>query len=101
MNDIRDELIKLGENLANEKNEAFNLWTMLPSYKAAQLYHDDYAIEFMPSIKDILIEATIFIRHECNPNETQIKSAIDYYCCPCDDAVDHPPVINPRNNTEN
>lgn len=95
MPDIRDEIIKLGDNLARERNEAFDLWTWLPSYKAARAYHGDYACELMPSVKDIMHEASLFIGHGCNPNKQEIELAIDYYCCPCDDSVEHSPVILP------
>lgn len=54
---LRDDIIQLGHDLAEEQNMAYQLWTWLPSYKEAQKLHGDYASNFIPSIYDIMEEA--------------------------------------------
>lgn len=84
----RSEFIDLGRELAEEDNEAFSLWTWLPSYKAAQAAHGDYAGNFTPSVTDVLREACMFISHGLNPTEAQRAEAGDLYLCPCDEPHD-------------
>lgn len=62
-------IISLGHELSEQQNKAFDLWTRLPSYKAAQEAHGDYASEHTPSVADVLTEATIFISHGLNPTK--------------------------------
>lgn len=83
MSSLKESLIALGEELANEKNKAFELWSWLPSYKAAEAAHGDYAGNHMPSVADILQEAAIFISHGLAPTAEQVAEAGDFYQCPC------------------
>lgn len=80
---VRDAIIQLGEDLAKEKNNAYNLWTWLPSYKAAKAAHGDYASEFQPTTADVLTEATMFISHGLSPTQEQAEAAGEFYRCPC------------------
>ena len=83
MSSARSMIISLGHELSEQQNKAFDVWTRLPSYKAAQEAHGDYASEHTPSVADVLTEATIFISHGLNPTEEQLAEAGDFYRCPC------------------
>lgn len=89
MQDLRETIIRLGNQFEQEDNAAHDLWTWLPSYKAAQAGHGDYAVEQMPSVADILLEAATFISHGLKPSTEQIAEAGDIYRCPCGE--DHAP----------
>jgi hypothetical protein len=80
--DARTAIIQLGSQLAAERDAAFDLWTWLPSYKAAQAGHGDYASEHQPQLRDLLIEATLFIGHGLKPTEEQLHD-LEHYHCPC------------------
>lgn len=79
---LRAEIISLGHELSEQSNAAFNLWTWLPSYKAAQAAHGDYAGNFTPSVQDVLTEAAIFIGHGLQPTPEQLAGE-PLYSCPC------------------
>ncbi|HFZ8522852.1 hypothetical protein ACSZNZ_17990 [Aeromonas caviae] len=79
----QDVVIQLGKELTEQKDRSFELWTRLPSYKAAELGHGDYASEQCPCVSDVLREATWFISHGLNPTQEQIDEAGDLYQCPC------------------
>jgi hypothetical protein len=83
MQSPRDMLIKLADELVTQNNRAFDLWTWLPSYRAAQVAHGDYASEHIPSLEDVLLEATVYIQHRCSPTSAQIKEVAHLYSCPC------------------
>lgn len=79
----RQAIIALGHELSEQDNKAFCLWTWLPSYKAAEAAHGDYAGNFTPSVGDILTEAALFVGHKLQPTPEQIAEAGDLYRCPC------------------
>lgn len=55
-------LIKeLARQFDAEDNNAFDLWTWLPSYQDAVNKHGDYACEFQPVLSDLLYEAALYI----------------------------------------
>ena len=83
MSSVRSMIISLGHELSEQQNKAFDLWTLLPSYKAAQAAHGDYASEHTPSVSDVLTEAAIYIAHGMNPTDEQRAEAGDFYRCPC------------------
>jgi len=87
--------IRLGHELSEQRDRAFDLWTWLPSCKAAQKEHGDYFSEHMPSVADILSEAATFISHGLAPSAEQIMEAGDYYRCPCGEDHDNPANIPP------
>ncbi|HGK7311118.1 TPA: hypothetical protein ACJ51G_001096 [Aeromonas hydrophila subsp. hydrophila] len=80
---VQEMIIKLGEELSEQKNSAYELWTGLPSYQAAVRGHGDYASEQCPCVSDVIKEATLFISHGLNPTPQQIVEASDFYQCPC------------------
>lgn len=61
MNQLLSNLRSLVSRLDSEDEEAYNLWTCLPSYKVAEKYHGDYAAEKKPSNKDVMVEACMLI----------------------------------------
>ncbi len=85
---LRQSIISLGHELAEQDNQAFSLWTWLPSHKAAQAAHGDYADNYTPSVLDILREATVFISHGLAPTPEQIQEAGELYHCPCGEPHD-------------
>lgn len=87
---LKDDFIRLGKQLEDESNAAFNLWTWLPSYKDSQKGHGDYASEFMPSVADIMNEACCFIADGLNPSEEKIKERGYIYKCTCEEDHSQP-----------
>jgi hypothetical protein len=55
------DFIRLGEQLSEEENAAFDLWTWLPSHREATKYHGDYSIEHRPSTADVMREAASYL----------------------------------------
>lgn len=94
--DFRNELIKLGHELSEEKNAAYNLWSWLPSRRAAEQAHGDYAGNYCPSVRDILEEAATFIGHGMAPTPEQLAEE-ELYHCPCgnDHSLKDEPEENP------
>lgn len=86
----RSNFIRLAHELEAEGNEAFSLWTWLPSYKAAEAAHADYASNFTPTVTDVLREACLFIAHGLNPTDEQRAEAGELYACPCGEPHDAP-----------
>lgn len=80
---LRDDIISLAHNLEKERDQASNLWSWLPSHQEAKKYHGEYACEFMPTVSDVMTEATFFISHKLNPTDKQIEEAGEFYKCPC------------------
>lgn len=76
-----DDFIRLGEQLSAEKNAAFDLWTWLPSYKAAQAAFGDYASEHMPLVAEVMGEAAMYLGHGMLPTREQIEEAGEIYQC--------------------
>ena len=94
MNNLRSAIIAFAHELEEQHGVAFDLWTWLPSYKEAEKHHGDYACEFQPSLRDLIIEATMYISDlkellRVAPSDLaqltpqQIDEAADFYKCPC------------------
>ena len=79
--------MRLAHELEAEANSAFDLWTWLPSYKAAQAAHGDYASEFMPDNADIMREAAMRFSEFAGFTHTDAEVE-EWYGCPCQ-ACDH------------
>lgn len=58
-----DTMISLGKELEETNNNAHDLWTWLPSYKATKQHHEDYVDNFTPTVKDIVHEANLYIQY--------------------------------------
>jgi hypothetical protein len=84
---LRQEIISLGLELSEQDNRAFNLWTHLPSYNAAQAEHGDYASNFTPSVSDIMFEATLFIARQKQEIRGEVTDLVpeeeQWFSCPC------------------
>lgn len=84
---MRQEIIKFAHELERQDNEAFMLWTWLPSYRAAKKHHGDYSDNFTPPISDILTEATMYIAELKDPehykNFPSPEHARFFEQCPC------------------
>lgn len=62
---------------------AHDLWTWLPSYKEAQKYHGDYAINHMPSFATIMAEASIVLAKVEVQYPLPDSENEGYFYCPC------------------
>ena len=60
-NPLASQLIALGQQLSEERDAAHDLWTWLPSHKVAERFHGDYASNNCPSVKDVMVEAAMYI----------------------------------------
>lgn len=78
---LRFQLTSLTREFDAEDNAAFDLWTWLPSYKAAQQHHEDHAGDFKPSNADVMIEAAQHFAAIKNVNNTT--------ACPCPCGEEH------------
>lgn len=78
------EFISLGHLLSEQVDAAGQLWTWLPSHKVAEKHHGDYAMEFCPSVKDVLVEAAMYIGHMKHPERALGLDEQDWFTrCPC------------------
>ncbi len=77
--------INLGKELEEIVNEAYSLWSWLPSNKVATKNHGDYACEFQPKPADVMIEACMYINKLKNrPNEPLNDEEKEWFeRCPC------------------
>jgi hypothetical protein len=92
-----DAMIALGRQLDEQQNAAHDLWTWLPSHQVAKKHHDDYADNYTPSIKDILVEAAMYIAAMKDPSSpygpktaevlrTNTPEEVEWFeRCPCDE----------------
>lgn len=80
---VRRSLIDLGAQLQAEDEAAFQLWSWLPSYRAAEKAHGEHACEHRPSVRDVLAEAAEYLSHKMNPTPEQVQEAGELYRCPC------------------
>jgi hypothetical protein len=80
--------IRLGRELEAQQNAAVDFWSWLPSYAEARKWHGDYACEHMPSVTDLLREASLFISHKLNPTKEQLAESGEWYTCPCGESHD-------------
>ena len=87
---LAQELIRFGQQLADESEAASNLWTWLPSHKIAVKHHDDYALEHCPSVKDVLVEAAMYLAIIRDPPREYTPEEQEWFTsCPCGE--DHEP----------
>jgi len=85
-----DEIVRLGQQIVDERSAAHDLWTWLPSYQLAKKHHGDYASTVCPSVKDVLHEASMFIAHKQGAVELTPAELEWFERCPCGE--DHTPV---------
>lgn len=66
-NDLKADLIRLGEQLADENAAAHDLWSWLPSHAVAEKHHGGYASEHCPDVEDVMKEAAMYLGHLRHP----------------------------------
>lgn len=83
--DFVRELVNLGQELSDERDKAHDLWTWLPSHKVAEKHHGDYASEFCPSPRDVMIEAALFVSclKDGTPRDYTPEEKDWFERCPC------------------
>jgi hypothetical protein len=76
---LENDLIRFSKQLEERQDRAFDLWSWLPSCKAAQGCLGDYHDELMPEMATIMGEACCYIGDlkAGRPLENEI------YGCPC------------------
>lgn len=88
--DLKRDLIRLGEQLAEENNAAADLWSWLPSHEIAEKHHGDYASEHCPSNRDVLMEAAMYLARLKRPEAPlSLEEQRWFTSCPCGE--DHVP----------
>jgi hypothetical protein len=83
MKNIKNQIIELGHELSEENNRAMDLWSWLPSYKVTEKYHGDYVFEFMPTVRDILYEANLYISSLKGYSDTDANTKEWFERCCC------------------
>lgn len=77
--------INFAHELETANNEAFSLWSWLPSCEVAKKHHKDYYGEFTPKLHDVMIEASMmFAKMKNRPNEPLTTEEKEWFTrCPC------------------
>jgi hypothetical protein len=79
---LRNEIRHLAAVLDAEDNAASDLWSWLPSHRAAVMCHGDYASEFTPSSTDVMVEATMYLSF-LRDRVMDHAQTTDWFECPC------------------
>lgn len=94
---LRSQLSEFARQLEEEDNAAFDLWSWLPSHKAAKAAHGDYAAEYTPSAADVMKEAAIYLAalRGSSPAPAEVEQWFGCPCQECDQAKGKlpPPLI--------
>lgn len=86
---LAQELIRFGEQLAEEHAAAHDLWSWLPSHKVAERHHRDYAVEHCPSNADVMKEAAMYLAQLLHPETPLTAEEQDWFTrCPCGESHD-------------
>lgn len=84
MTKLAQELIRFGQQLADENSAAHDLWTWLPSHKVAERHHGDYASEHCPSNRDVMTEAALYLANTHRADTTMTDEEKEWFeRCPC------------------
>lgn len=88
---LAQELIRFGQQLAEEDAAAFDLWSWLPSHEVAKKHHGDHAADHRPTNRDVMVEAAMYLAHlKAPPNEPMTAEEQKWFSqCPCGE--DHLP----------
>jgi hypothetical protein len=88
---VKLDLIRLGEQLAEENNTALDLWSWLPSHAIAVEHHGDYASEHRPSNRDVMMEASMYLAHLRRPEDALTTEERKWFTsCPCGEDHEQP-----------
>ena len=81
---LAQELIRFGQQLADENGAANDLWSWLPSHKVAEKNHGDHAGDHCPSNRDVMTEAALYLAHLAHPDEPLPAEDQEWFAhCPC------------------
>jgi len=86
MSDLRYGIQHLARELEQEDNAAHDLWSWLPTYKAAKACHGDYAFNVTPSVTDIMIEAAKYLSF-LNGYDKEEEKKGGWFECPCQECA--------------
>lgn len=77
--------INFAHDLEKANNEAFALWSWLPSCDVARKHHGDYYSEFTPKLHDVMAEASMmFAKMKTRPNAPLTEEEKEWFTrCPC------------------
>lgn len=81
---LKHEIMNLARCLEQESNAVSDLWSWLPSYKAAQACHGDYATEFCPDNADVMKEAAMYLAFLKGYDKSDDLKA-GWFECPCEE----------------
>lgn len=82
MTSPRYAIQQLARQFEAEDNAASDLWSWLPSHKAAEKAHGDYASEHQPALADLMKEAAMYFSHLKGYEHTKAEIE-EWFGCPC------------------
>jgi hypothetical protein len=82
MRKFKSEIMSLARTLEEEDNAAHDLWSWLPSAKAAKACHGDYDSEFRPDNADVMREAAMYLAH-LKGYDKSADQREGWFECPC------------------
>ena len=81
---MKIDLIQFGQQLAEENDAAADLWTWLPSHAVAEARHGDYASNYCPSNREVMLEAAMYLSHLKHPEVALNPEEQEWFTrCPC------------------
>ena len=81
---LAQELIRFGQQLADESAAASDLWSWLPSHAIAVKHHGDYASEHCPSNQDVMVEAAMYLGRLKHPDVALTPEEQEWFTrCQC------------------
>jgi hypothetical protein len=81
---LAEELIRFGQQLAEQNNAASDLWTWLPSHTTAKKHHGDHAYAHCPSNRDVMLEASLYLASMRRADKTMTVEEKEWFTrCPC------------------
>ena len=90
MSKLAEDLIRFGQQLADENAAASDLWSWLPSHAVAVKHHGDYAGQHCPSNRNVMVEAAQYLATLKHPDQPVDDETRDWFQrCPCGE--DHSP----------
>jgi hypothetical protein len=79
---LKDDIQRFAHELEAADNAASDLWTWLPSYKAAERAHGDYASEYQPDHATVMKEAAMLFA-ELKGFDHSDAEIEEWFGCPC------------------
>lgn len=79
---MKEDLMALARTLEHENDAAADLWSWLPSAKAARACHGDYAFEHRPANADVMREAAAYLAFLNGYDKEEDRKA-GWFECPC------------------